>query len=483
MMHPVILDAIQRLCETLEDEGIAYCHWKSNDVLDRSASGENDLDLLISRSDAQRFTVVLYRLGFKEARPPLAKELPGIFHYYAYDTEADRFVHVHAHYQLVLGNDLTKNFHLPIERPFLESVVRDGLFRVPAPEIELLVFIIRMVLKFSLLDRRVALPASAKRELDYLINKIDRDRMFEALGNHLPFIDRDLLKDCLRSLGPDCSLWTRFKVREQLQRLLSAHARRTRILDTFLKLMRRIADMVRWRVFGQEERKRLINGGAMVALVGGDGSGKSTAVEGVYAWLSKDFDTMQVHMGKPAYSLSTLVVLKFFGLLKKMINFGRSGKLPVLDGSTVFSKYYLLFEYVCTARDRYRLYTRARRFASNGGLVVCDRYPISKINLMDGPKSASLPGFEEASGFPGFLARLEKKYYNHIRSPELMIVLRVNPEIAVMRKTDEESVYVRKRSTEIWELDWGQTNAHVIDAGRSKHEVLAELKSIIWSKL
>ncbi len=49
------LDLIRRLCVTLEKEGINYCHWKSNAALDRSANGENDLDLLVHRLDISRF--------------------------------------------------------------------------------------------------------------------------------------------------------------------------------------------------------------------------------------------------------------------------------------------------------------------------------------------------------------------------------------------------------------------------------------------
>ena len=81
------------------------------------------------------------------------------------------------------------------------------------------------------------------------------------------------------------------------------------------------------------------------------------------------------------------------------------------------------------------------------------------------------------------LIALEKGYYQQIMSPELLIVLKLNPEIAVRRKTDEDATTVRIRSTEIWELDWQQTPVHVIDASRSKAEVLSELKHLIWSTL
>ncbi len=75
---------------------------------------------------------------------------------------------------------------------------------------------------------------------------------------------------------------------------------------------------------------------------------------------------------------------------------------------------------------------------------------------------------------------------NYLRSGnccELLIVFRVDPEIAVQRKTDEDANTVRERSTEIWEQDWQDTGFHIIDASQSKTQVLAELKSLIWPEL
>ena len=61
--------------------------------------------------------------------------MPGVMDYYGYDQESGKLVHVHAHYQLMLGHDLTKNYHLTLEKPLLETAVRQGSFRVPSSRI------------------------------------------------------------------------------------------------------------------------------------------------------------------------------------------------------------------------------------------------------------------------------------------------------------------------------------------------------------
>ena len=164
--------------------------------------------------------------------------------------------------------------------------------------------------------------------------------------------------------------------------------------------------------------------------------------------------------------------------------------------SLVSPGYPYLIREVCRARDRYWTYVKARRFASEGRLVILDRFPLPQIKLMDGAQSEQfirqLNAGPQANRFltprtDNWLARLlvemEESYYSQMILPEVLTVLKVNPAVAVQRKTNEDALSVEKRSTEIWELDWDRTDAFVIDASKSKKEVAAELKTLIWSRL
>ena len=82
-----------------------------------------------------------------------------------------------------------------------------------------------------------------------------------------------------------------------------------------------------------------------------------------------------------------------------------------------------------------------------------------------------------------FMVQVGEKYYRQIMLPEVLIVLRVHPDIAIKRKVDEDAASVRGRSKEIWELDWLQTPASVIDAERPLAEVLSQVKALVWSEL
>jgi thymidylate kinase len=477
------LPLVRALTDALETERVSYCHWKSNAMLDRSRTGANDLDLLIRRSDIDAFSRVLHELGFKQATKP-SRSLPGIQDYYGHEPTSDRLVHVHAHSQLIVGDDLTKSYRVPLENAFLDSTIRDGEFPIPIPELELIMLVIRLTLKHStwdaMLAKRARIPGSALEELAFLQERADERELGALLEQHLPFVEREAFDAAMGSIRS--STTARVRACRQLSAQLAPCARRSRAGDVSLKFWRRGVATVRSRLSLHEPRKQLAGGGAIVALVGADGAGKSTCVEGLASWLGKDFEVVKLHLGRPSRSGLTLAVDPFLKLALGLAKLGRQASGDSEAYSSLRSRAYAASA-VVTARDRYLTHRRARRLAGDGALVVCDRFPLRQLSLMDAPQVERHRPNADAGRLDRGLAARERRYYRALTAPDVLVVLRVDPEIAVARKPEEAPDFVRGRWREIWEIDWPAVPAHVVDAGRSMSEVLSEVKALVWSQL
>lgn len=485
---PRPLELVSTLCYELARNDIAYCHWKSNDAIERSATGENDLDLLIAREHATKFAEIVARIGFKEAIDSREQQLPGVVSFYGRDGNTSAIVHLHAHFKLVLGHDYTKNYHIPIEEEYLASARQDGLFRLPAPELEFPIFVIRMFLKHctwdAILIRHGRLSPSEKHELDYLESRLRPDRMDDILREQVPWMDTELLGRCAEAIRTTSRVWTRVALGHELQRRLEPCSRRPRIGDLALKLWRRVARPVRRRLLRRSAKARSSTGGVVLAVVGGDGAGKSTTVAELRNWLSKDFDILTLHVGKPRWSHATRALRGFLKVCRLGFTPGLKPIRYSLDTTVLeFPGYTWAIWEVCTARDRYLTLSSARRFAANGGIAICDRYPLSEIKLMDGPQIRRFAGARSDGSFTRLLIEAEEHYYSRMPRADLVVVLKVDPVLAVARKIDESPETVRPRSSEVWDIDWGRKDTHVVDAGQPKTTVLSDVKALVWSKI
>lgn len=484
------LRIVRELSIALEESVVDYCRWQSTLALDGSPQGESDLDILIRRSDIGKLAEVLHRLGFKQAYGPSDIHIPEVQSYYGYDHESDRFVHVHAHFQLILTHEKTKDYRLPIEEPFLDAAIYDDVVRKAPPEYEFIVYVVRMVLKHStwdaILGRRGALSATEQKELSYLRARTNSAITSEIMRRHLPFIEKTLFDDCVQALMPERHTWLRVRAGQRLRRALKPYARNSPFKEVCLRLWRRGLERLRRRALGHMPKKRLASGGVMIAFIGGDGAGKSTVVSDLHAWLSDEFDVIKVHMGKPPWSLTTKAVRSVLkvGRLIGLYPYTRVPSQHIADPtSNVFPGYPWLLREVCAARDRNHAYSKARRYANNGGIVICDRYPLPQITIMDGYRSDLMASVDRSDRLAVLLMKVDEGYYQQIAPPDLLILLKVDPEIAVRRKLDEDPASVRARSKMMWELNWQETPDHVVDASQSQASVLAETKAVVWSKL
>ncbi len=464
------------LGRALREQRIACCQWKGHDKPERWATGRGDIDLLVDRADAARFHALAARFGFREAVPPPARTIPGLADYVGPDPATGVLLRLHVHYRLVVGRYYTARYRLPLEQPVLDAAVPALPFPIPAPEWALILFVLRAALQQP---RRSELPTALSGAADALESVVAFTRLAAALERHLPSVPYAHFEACLRALiERDAGCWRReaallrkrlAPLREAPPAAALAAAAGTR-LGRLVGRGRPLAGANGARPRG---RKRLTSGGVVIALVGGDGAGKSTAAAALETWLAPELRTLRIHAGRPPRSLATLAA----GAVLKLARWSMGSRA---ERSSIVGRLDMVRS-LCAALDRLRLCEKASRFAARGGIVIAERYPIRHEASLAGPTIAALAGNGSQGPLVRLLIRAEEDLYARIPPPDAVVLLRVTPEVAAARKTDEPTDYVLERNRLVTQADW--SGARAVDADRPFAEVRHELRTVVWQAL
>lgn len=253
------------------------------------------------------------------------------------------------------------------------------------------------------------------------------------------------------------------------------------------------------RSFGPRKKNKILQaGGAIIAFVGPDATGKSTLVSETANWLGEGFTVGVVHAGKPPSSLITAPFNLLLRIPRGIYQKPRStreksnhyfeNKKSSQDTKGLID---LLFAIraVTLAWDRRNLLRKSWREVAHGEFVICDRYPSTATGAMDSPR------LEEDLMRKGFfvsiynrLAAFEKDLYNQIPSPDIVLKLGVSLETAKERDRNrgeqDGDIYLenRHRIASEWYRP-GIKSITDINTNQSLDETMVKVKNAIWDAL
>lgn len=499
-----MLAKIRELIDGFDRNSIRYCHWKSNFVLAQTVAGQTDIDLLVDRADALSFRRLLAELRFHPAASMDGKNFPSVEHYYALDETSGVLAHVHVYFRVMTGESLAKNYHLPLERMLLENARELDGVRVPTQGAELVTFTVRMMLKHTalvelLLLARGKVRKQLREEADWLTRtpssseQVPVAESVELARRFLPAVDPALFAACLKALTTPSTLGQRILLGRRLRRQLRPYARHS-ALRAWLTGVSTFLSMLSHRLLGSQRDKALVSGGAVIALVGPEASGKSTLLAELSQWLAEDLAVTRVHAGKPPSTLLTALPNLLVPTLRLLWPASRSTRIEADNASPERRErrqpgYPLLFAIrsVLLAYDRRSLLVRAFRQAANGTIVLCDRYPSLGNGAPDAPQLSQLPLPPGRNSSRRLLARAEASLYRDIPPPDMVLQLTVPLEVAVLRNDTrgkrEPEDYVRLRHSLIANLDFGRTPVQKINTDRPVAETVLDVKRAVWSVL
>lgn len=482
---------IRNLFGSLEQQGIRYCHWKSNIRLEETLAAADDIDLLVDQRDAGLFQAALLENGFKLAQSRSGIGHPGVFHALGLEEPSLELVHVHAYFQIVSGDSLVKNYRLPIERFLLEHTRYLHGVRVPAPEAELVLFALRVALKHTapieiwMANREYQ---STSRELGWLRASADA-RSAEALcSTWFPSIDPQLFQQLLDAIAADDAVIRRAVIGWRVARRLRGLRRLNPILAATSRLWR-VVSLVANRV---RRRKDLIlqTGGLIVALAGPKAVGKSTISQELANRLGLQLDVVRIHAGKPPPTAVTLLPRLLVPVARLLFSNERAGEYekPERRRSKQYSLLYIL-RMTLLAYDRRRLLGRALRASTAGSIVISDRYPSERLGAIDSGCFDEEALEKSRSPLSRWLMTLERSLSRDWPRPGLLLCLEAPIKTTIERdarriKQDgpDAAAVVRR-----WELEnrpeCSGTPVTVIDTNRPLDETVRTAVGAVWSAL
>jgi thymidylate kinase len=500
---PDVLGVVRDLFDQLAAAQVTYCHWKSNEHLDAAIRGATDLDVLVDREAGSELASLLEKIGFKRIAAVPARAYPGVEDYLAMDWSSGRLAHLHLHYRLVLGERNLKGYSLPWESLVLQTRQLDaatGIF-VCDPNLELILLAVRAALKLRHRDfltppwRATTLPTGTLDEFLWLLSRVDRARLRQLAED---LVGKDAAELLLAMTGklPSLSALRRFgsaadpflRDHRTYQPLEAARRRWSRELQgRWARLRDRMVEG------SLPHRHTLPHGGLVIAFLGSDGSGKSTVVREIAAWLSWKIDVRTIYLGSGDGPVSLLRrPLRAAAALRARLRRApapfpsrdvttslapedrATSRLPRAIGRSLLA--------VVLAREKLDRLAEARRARNLGMVALCDRYPQAQFaGFYDGPQLESWS--EHPSRWFRAVSAWELAAYRSAERsrPDLVVKLHVTPQVAAQRKNDRGPEDVMRRVAATRTLRFpADVRVVDIDATQSLDQVLLQVRRAIW---
>lgn len=496
---PVVLSDLASILRQATDRQIQFCSWKSNLHVDAGLAGETDLDILVAPDDADRLDSVLTGNHCVRIAPPPGGAHSGMTHYLGLDGETRRIFHLHVHDRLVLGQRYSKNYVLPLVEQFLRSSSADSAVPQPEPAMELIVLSVRALLKYRARDavkdvlkiRTPGVPETILEEIGWCLERTTSDDLSRALSVCAGVVPAGIIGAFLHVIGTaprsGLKLW---RLKGALESALKAFRRRSRARS----LLTYTNGLVRSRLeSGHDPRLRVGERGVAVAVLGADGSGKTTISTELSDWIGGKLAVSRYYMGskEPSWwTSSSYMIFRIFRRAHRDTARAWSDTSVARRAMAWMRDTMLAMHHLSVARDRLGRLRKIREDVADGRVVILDRYPLEvvgstpRLRLLDGPSIETT-----REGVVGRLADTERSLYRRFELPDAFLLLEVDPAVAIARKPDHDPGTVAAKTEGLTELkqlmasiDHG-TSVTRIDANAPLPEAMEQAKEALWTAI
>ena len=488
----VRLTVVQDLLDFFHRENIRYCHWKSNEHALAAVQGDTDLDILFDEVQYAEVSELLVSKGFFKYEAAWFVRYPYIEDYISIDVHSGKLIHVHAHFRLVLGEKRVKSYRLPWEDLILSRRVwmdREKIF-ASSPVDELLLLIIRAALKQPSQNNdqyaKSLDTGDIGREFAWLRQRVEPHEIQEVAAR---LINSDVCGEVARMLCDGITFDNLSAFKQKAEPALEGHRRYGRVQSVVVGFTRRVFAKFasinkRLALLNIANHRTLTSRGIIVALMGADGSGKSTQSRNIVAALSRKVDTVFIYMGSGSGPKSWH--RQFLEGLRNKIGDGVSKKVGFAPEKTKRSgarpSLYRSVWAASLALEKRSKLRKAQKAKGRGAIVITDRYPQTQVQgFNDGPL---LQCYEARSGsLLSLCSWIERKCYSFLEQAEPDLMIKLIGDIDCIHERRKESMGIEeiiKKQESIKTIEYGEkTITAQIDACLDPDCVFKQIMKLI----
>lgn len=471
-----MLKILNNLFQALKTDNLIFCNWKGNGRIEKSLSGEGDLDLFVPLNLKTKFEEIAKNEGFKKVNSYQADH-PFLEHYYGFDKESSKFAHLHVYFKIVTGEHISKNYTLPLENYLINNIDHSTILPELNSNAKINIFLVRYYLKIGSLFGLLQYFKEIRKYKDefLLLDFSQKTSSILELGFSEEIVDE------MKITFMSSSFLKRFFLALNIKSQLKKFRRRSFFSHQFYNFQ-----MLNLRLINKLflKKNKLLNQGFVCAICGLDGSGKSSLVSALDHLFSKNISVKVFHLGKPSSSLMSFAFNPFFKIYSAL----RRGASKNFNNKIIINSknvsFIFIFRSLLLAYDRKIETSKAKYYSKKGYLVICDRYPGLEEGKMDSPR---IPLNNKRGSFYQFCYKYEKNLYESMQPADVIFKLEVPLEVSLERnnkrnkigkETEEELINRFSVNSDALFLS---KKSYFIDATSPFKHVLLRISESIWN--